>query len=404
MKTSEALISQAVELFKRSRLCWVCSERIELSQTSGQCSFDSLRSLEDVGIFVEDINSETETNLQAQYNAGTRGDLSEDSILKLRIPRILSKLAVVKDLNDLLSINGAKCRMPNYCIVAPNSEGKCAAFQFSIQMKSEDVPIPFQLYFRAVHLWNMLDSQDHHKTESGALLFFGLRRIEIAPNYSIKDLAALAGEEGITEIEKFVLNEDRIDTRREIFNSALSEYLKDYDSSDAFGHIVRANDRFARRLREGLALFLSENSPEKLAEEGRRQHFELAEKVEKGIHSVEIKALTVPVALLLIVSQIERGEGMNVPNAIILSAVVVYWVVMLIAHSSHLTTIRILRGRINKAIADLRERGIESGNPLLSEEFASLRTRCRNCYIGAWVVWPFSFVPIVALIYASFLS
>lgn len=394
----------AKRLLELSALRWESSDRLSVQVLGEACltTFAELRSLEIDDIFVESMDCSQRLNLQESYNLGQDGALGEKCILVLNVPRQLRKLVVARDLDDLLSISGATSKLPKAYILTHDKGGSNAVFCYTDSLREADVPAHIRGYHSAIRMWEILESQAHHTSASGSLLFFSLWKVEIAQGFQIDDLRNV--EAAVAEIDAFISNSDRQDTRREIFTSSLAAFLRDQNPSEAFAHILRGAERFARRLREGLALFLFENSPEKLAEEGRKQHFELAEKLEKTVNTVELKALSIPLALLLVVKQAEPGNGWTVINGIMVVAVVLYWLAMTIAHLSHLTTLKLVRDRVGKAVADLEERGLEATNPLLSSEFRSLNERLGHCFLGVWVTWIFSFLPIVAVVLASFLA
>jgi len=157
-------------------------------------------------------------------------------------------------------------------------------------------------YHDALKLWQAFESQAEHAVQATHhLLFFGIRKTEIAPRFSIKDLED--ADIALPEISEFITNTDRKETRKEIFHSVLSEFLQYQDVDRAFSYLLRQSTMFARKLKEGLAIYLSEHSPEKLAQEARAKYLELVDKLEKIISGMEAKSLTIPAAVLLAVSQ-----------------------------------------------------------------------------------------------------
>lgn len=392
----------ALRLFEFSTLEWMSEDRLSVQVLGEACliTFAELRSLEDCG-FVVALNSPLRPEIQRDYDLQKDGELGASCCLVLTVPRELRKLVVARDLEDLLSVSRATSMLPKAYILTHDASDAGAVVGFRPDHDSR-LPAHLRDYHSAIRMWEILEGQAHHTAASGALLFFGLWKVEISPGFALNDVRGISA--GVRDVDIFMSNPDRQDTRREIFSSALSEFLRDQDPWDAFAHILRGIDRFARRLREGLALFLYENSPEKLAEEGRKQHFELAEKLDKTVGSIELKALSIPISLLLVVKQAEAGNGLTILNGILIAAVILYWLAMTIAHCSHLTTLKLVRDRVEKAIFDLKRRGLEAANPLLSVEFASLETRLTHCCRGIWLTWAFSVLPLAAVLLSSFLA
>jgi hypothetical protein len=184
----------------------------------------------------------------------------------------------------------------------------------------------------------------------------------------------------------------------------LSEFLQDQSCDRAFAYILRQSPLFARRLKEGLAIYLSEHSPEKLAEEAEAKYMELAEKLENIVGGMEAKSLTIPAAILLAVREADFGERFTTLNVIILISTALYSLTMIVVFISQKAILKWLKATLSKTNAKLRDKGLDDRNPILSESFVKLEERrihsewCSRFMVG------FSFVPLVAVIYAAFFA
>jgi hypothetical protein len=173
-------------------------------------------------------------------------------------------------------------------------------------------------------LWNIL--QDHAEVEvENSLLFFGIRRTEIAPGFTLDDLKEEIAAEAV---RTFIQDTEGKKTRQTIFSSVLSEFLRDQKPGNAFPYLLRNSDMFDRRLKEGLAIYLAEHSPEKLAEQAREEALGFSEKLEKIIGGLETKSLSIPAAVLLAVKEVGPGAGWTVINIIIAASAVTYGITM----------------------------------------------------------------------------
>jgi len=398
---SEHPIFLAQALVDRSQVRWESPDRLALTPTASRIPFEDLSALESIEVFVESIDSERDPNPQSEFNRGANGFIERGETVVLRVPRQVRKTVVAPNLNDLLATGAGATELPPAYLLTHGPSGQSRPFAFARDHAAGELPPEIRAYHDAVALWELLRNQAGHVEAHGPLLFFGIRRIEIAPGFKAEDL-----ERGVatSEIRDFLRNEDRRETRREIFASALSEFLRDQNAEQSFPYLLRESNRFARRLREGLALFLSEHSPEKLAEDGLKNHFELAERVEKTVTAIELKSLTIPISLILVANHVEAGAGWTPSNLIILTSVVLYLLVMTIAHSSHLTTLRLVKERIDKTVQDLTNQGLAEDNPVIAKSFASLATRRRNCCVGAWIAWLFSLAPVIAVFLEATIS
>jgi hypothetical protein len=163
--------------------------------------------------------------------------------------------------------------------------------------------------------------------------------------------------------------------------------------------LLRQSQLFAQRLAEGLAIYLSEHSPEKLSEKAIAKHFELAEKLEKVIGGMEAKSLTIPAAVLLATKEVTFGGGWITLNTVIFISTVVYFAAMTVAHLSQLSMLGLLKKTISKAKLDLKEQGLDENNIILAESFRNLDKRSKNYTIASWLIWIFSIGPMLAVFY-----
>lgn len=379
----------------------VDSSAIDLKVIHGPISFTALRNLEPSEIFATNLVHSTALTLQALYDGGSEGELPTDSVFTLQLPRVITRFVVAKNLADLLSIPSATWRSPHsYFLV--NEEQSGASFCFTDQSSLNTAPSLVKRYHQALEFWALLQRLADHTTDTQSLMFFGIRRTEMEANYGIADLE----DEDIAfnEISEFINQEDRHETRKEIFRSVLSELLRDQRPDRAFAYLIRASGLFARRLAEGLAIYLSTNSPERLNEEAVAKHFELAEKLEKVIGGMEAKSLTIPAAVLLAVKEVRFGEGWVTLNTIIFVSAALYFAAMTVAHLSQRAMLRLLKTTIEKSTKDLRDQGLSDTNPVLAVSFRNLKIRRRNSTFGSWLMWIFSVGPLIAVIYAAFLA
>ena len=376
------------------------SSAINLRVIEGPIPFKVLRDLESFEIFATNLVHSTKTTLQTLYDSGADGELPTDSVFTLRLPRVITRFVVAKNLSDLLSIPSATWRTPHAYFLVKEEQSN-VSFCFTDQLSLSTASPLVAHYHKALQLWALLQTLADHSTDTQSLMFFGIRRTEIEPNYAIADLE---DDIAFKEISEFISQEDRHETRTEIFRSVLSELLRDQKPERAFAYLLRVSSLFARRLTEGLAIYLSSNSPEKLNEEAVAKHFELAEKLEKVIGGMEAKSLTIPAAVLLAVKEVKFGGGWVTLNTIILVSAALYFAAMTAAHLSQSAMLRLLKATIEKSTKDLRDQGLSDTNPVLAVSFKNLNLRQRNSTLGSWLMWIFSVGPLIAVIYAAFLA
>lgn len=376
---------------------WTGTDQLRLKVAVLPVPFALLRNLS-----VGDVHASLASDsLQLSLDSGAEGQVPVGEQVRLRVPRILGHLVVASGLKDLLGIAGAQTSEPVAYVLC----GKDAPDGWFSHVSGGPLENPtqaIQQYHQAVRLWGVLTNQAQHTDmTTGALLFFGLRRTEIVPGFELDDLS---DEIAIAEIERFVGDTDRQKTRAEIFSAVLSEFLRDQKSEAAFRWVLRGSKLFARRLKEGLAIYLAEHSPEKLAEKARDAALGLSEKLEKIISGLEAKSLSVPAAVLLAVKEVEQGAGWTLLNGIIVVSALSYAATMTLVHRSQVALLNQVSVNLQSTKKELTDKGLDAKNPVLTGAFASLETRCLGAWRGSWLMCIFSWVPIVCVLVSMWLG
>ena len=382
---------------------------------SNEVSLGALRDLEQFDIFP----SFPDRQLQREFSDGSDAKLRLGQSFTLDLPRIIQANVVVKNLAALLSIDSATVQLPfAYFLIKEEESGK--PFCFTEGSSLERAPTLVVRYHRAIEFWDLIRSQVDHESND-TLLLFGVRRIEIRPGFRVSDLTS---EIPVDEVSTFVNDSEKSDSekldsekpdcekldsekhkiRREIFRSVLSEFLSDQSPQDAFAYLLRKSDLFVQRLSEGWNIYLFNLSPKKLNQQAVAKHLELTEKLEKIISGMETKSLTIPAAVLLAVKEVQFGAHWITLNTIILAASVLYLLAMTVAHFSQRSTLKLLERTITRTTSDLEEEGLARENLVLTDSFVNLESRRRNSSYGSWAMFIFSFVPLVAVIYAAFFA
>ncbi|MGC4074917.1 MAG: hypothetical protein QM760_20945 [Nibricoccus sp.] len=361
--------------------------RINLAQS---VDFSALRILEKGDLFPKFRESE----LQQRYDAETQG-IASNTEISYTTPRTLDGIVVIESIGKLLGIEGAQTREPAAYILIGSRE-KNALFHH-IRGESLSLATPLiQRYHDAVSLWQLLRAHAQHEEEStGSLLFFNLRRTEVQPGFDASDLEQ---DILVRDIDGFLSNSDRAETRTEIFASVLSEFLRDHKPAAAFRAILRDSVRFARRLKEGLAIYLSEHSPQKLAEEAKASAIGLSEKLEKLIGGLETKSLSIPVAVLLAVKDIAPGGGFTALNSIVAASALTYAITMTLVHQSQSALLGLLRCTIETTESDYKSKGLDANNPVLTSTYGALKSRTSGAQSGSYLMCVFSWAPLICVL------
>ncbi|MFA6286107.1 MAG: hypothetical protein WC661_01885 [Opitutaceae bacterium] len=359
--------------------------------------FSPLRELSEAGVTVTLPDA-----LQVAFDRHTTdtGEVGIDEKIKLKFSLTLEGFVAAQSLEDLLRLPEACTREPAVYALFGNKTAD-ADFTYTAHIKGASLDSATDAiagYHQTIDLWCLLEQRsDHIEEGTGALLFFGVRRTEIQSGFKLVDLPP---RDTVKEIEAFVADEDRRATRLQIFKAELSDFLRDCSPRESFTHLLLGCDRFARRLREGLAIYLSEHSPQKLADEAKASALTLSEKLEKVISGLETKSLTIPVALILAVKDVSPGTGFTVLNLAIAAAALLFAVTMTFVHISQLTLLDVLRDTTSATRADYRRKGLEEKNPVLAIQFGGLETRCSRARVGSWIVCITSWTPLLLCVLA----
>jgi hypothetical protein len=397
MPVVEAIAAFRQLLESCSQPKWTEADNIQLTVTGPPVSLTLLRNVQDADLFPS-IEKEA---LQRAFDEGREDQVPGGEIINVRVPRTVNRLAVARDLKDLLSIPDAVVSEPG-AYVFWDVNARNGVFSHIRGEDLDGASAEVHHYHEALRFWEILQNRaEHTDISNGALLFFGIRRTQITPGFGLEDITAAIA---IQEIEDFVDNVDRQETRREIFASVLSEFLRDQNPANAFPRLLRESETFARRLKEGMAIYLAEHSPEKLAEEARVAGFELSEKLENLIASLEVKSLSIPVAILLAVKEVDQGAGITALNAVIAASALGYGLTMTFVHESQKTLLELLKTTILSTKKELKDKGLDEANPILREAFGSLEKRRANASRGSWTMCIFSWAPLVCVLCAMWLG
>lgn len=376
---------------------WLTLDSLRLKVTKNAVQFDVLRGLDKLAVYTHDIS---DSKLNEDFKNDVEGAFVPGTEFTLRLPRVVDDAVVAKDLRDLLTIDSTTWKLPKQYLLV--SEGPTASFCFIDDSSLVNAPPSVRNYHASLRLWALLKEQADHETDIHDLMFFRFRRMQISPGFGPDDLHDVIQEQ-LKTIADFVGNADQRVTRSEIFRSVLSDFLRDQPAERAFAYLLVACDRFVLRLLEGLAIYLADNSPEKLAEQAVAKHFELAEKLEKVIGGMEAKSLTIPVAVLFAVKEMKAGEGWATLNAIILLSTLLYLVAMAISYFSQKEMLELLKKTIAKAKRELMAQGLSEDNPVLADNFKNLENRLSNTSRASLIMGFLSAGPLIAAVYAAFL-
>ena len=387
-------ITQMQHVLAQGRVTWTSANELKLSIYNSALNYDLLRPLIEFGLEVK-LPTQQE---QRVFDSGGIGCINAGSAVDMMLPRQWGKFVVAKDIDDLMSFASAHDSVPAAYLLLELWKGHPSA-SYVTGDAIKDLPSIQQRYHQAVELWNILRISADHLNAEGNLMFFGPKPSEIKPGFDRVNLEHKPLWE--PPIRKFICDPDRQEVRKQIFRSCLGDLLRDTTPEYAFRTFLQSTDVFERHLREGMAMYLADNTPEKLANDGRAQAMALSESLEKIIGGLEAKGLTVPAALLLAVKDMHPGTGVVGLNAVIAASLFIFAATMFFIDRSQRALIRQLTTTIDDATGNLKRKGLDESNPVIKERLRTLRERALNAKHWSVVVCIVSFVPLLVVLYMS---
>lgn len=334
-------------------------------------------------------------NLRRDLDDQKNRNIPAGEEIEVEVPRSVRSLVVAKDLDSLLRCDRARERLPSGCIILPE---KGVPFWFTQETEPSTLPAHFTEYCKAIELWSLLEGLCHHKDSSDSLIFYGQRRVEMAPVFHATDLCHPIQ---IEKLRRFVRDADKEEVKREIFLSVISDLAKDHGPDTAFRFLLTRTGLLAQRLQEGLSVFLATNSPKKLVDEARSQAIGLSEKLEKIVSSLELKGLAVPAAMVLSVKEVEKGAGWTGLNLVLIFSTGLFFLAMLIVYRSQAAMMDPLKASIRHSRQDFKERGLDENNADLGVTFEGLLARIGITELASRVVVAASLLPVLAVFVAA---
>ncbi|GAA5135262.1 hypothetical protein GCM10023213_08210 [Prosthecobacter algae] len=310
----------------------------------------------------------------------------------LRCTSQVEKAVIAESVEGILKLSKAWQREPEVYLVWGN--GEPVFYRFGMT-RLDDIPEPLKSYHQAIKLWQLLRIYAHHQDgDTDSLWFFGVRKTEIQPGFSLKELSSPLD---LSSVASFMEASDATEIRKEILASRIAAHLDGQDPETRFSYLLSSLPRFARGLREQMSIYLCEHSPEKLEEEAKLAAVEFAGKMETIVSGLETKGLTVPIALFLAYKEVNKDMGPLGNSAIVLSAVL-YLAGMAWVHFTQSALLDLLTKSIQEKKVDFEKKGLDRDNPVLAKAFKTLEERgYRSEKFSGWM-FLLSFLPPIAAI------
>ncbi|WOF44731.1 hypothetical protein KNJ79_07445 [Sphingopyxis indica] len=143
------------------------------------------------------------------------------------------------------------------------------------------------------------------------LIFIGKEKLIVPIQFGQRDLLG----DVVTEAErlnKLFAVELHVDEKRTILQTTLIEMVGSMRSDKRFGFIIRNLGRLADEVEKGYRLFTSSFSYSKIRNEVEAARLEFVAKIHKTIVDIQGQLLGIPIATIVVVSQLKEVKGCDV--------------------------------------------------------------------------------------------
>lgn len=286
------------------------------------------------------------------------GNVAVGSVVRIRIgsPRVgLGVLA--KNVNKLLAPPAAKMKEPaNYYLVDPPYASSDAA-----------APDIIVLYRKVLELVALLSEtatfQDETKAE---LVLVKDEKIVVPVRYMADDLAKLdvaAADRLLTQMA----DELHRDQKLEILFEALVDLCSGQQATTRFQFILRNLDELGDAVRKGYRLFASNFSYSKIRSEIEDARIDFAQKIHKTIVDVQGQLLGIPIATVVVASQMKAPTACGVEpwvNYAVLVGAWIFVILLTVAIINQLLTLNVIKSEV-----DRQKEKLKNDFPAVSDDF-----------------------------------
>ena len=181
---------------------------------------------------------------------------------------------------------------------------------------SEGAQLPENIknYIDATQFASTLNNlADHSMLSSSKAIFLQGEKLELSLVYNADDLVPLEGLKQF--IENFVKAEIHKEQKATIIKTVLIEMLKNNEINQlTLSCLIKRFSEFLERVNANYQLYVSEFSFEKIKSQVESEKFEFTLKLNTVLSSIQNQLLAVPVALILVSSQMEMTDGLSAKN------------------------------------------------------------------------------------------
>jgi len=218
------------------------------------------------------------------------------------------------DKNALFALSMEDLLVAPSRLISPPKTFYLAEVDLFVLAKSDEIPDEIRNYFLVAKFASTLISiADHAMIDIPKAIFLHGEKLELSLCYTKEDLLYLDGLDKF--VTDFVEAEIHKEQKSTIIKGVLLEMLKNNEIDRlTLSCLIRRFSEFLERVNANYQLYVSEFSFDKIKNKFESEKLELTIKLNKIISDIQNQLLAVPVALVLVGSQMEKTNSLTVKN------------------------------------------------------------------------------------------
>lgn len=227
---------------------------------------------------------------------------------------------------------------------------------------TDHAPQAVTQYLDAAKLVTVLTGLADHSDRSKAIFLHG-SKLEIKLSYSEADLKPLVGLQEF--VRDFVDAEIHKEQKKTIIKSVLFEMLKAHEIEKlTIPCLLQRFEDFRDRVGSNYQLYVSEFSFEKIREQVEKEKFQFITKLNKSFSDIQNQLLAVPVALVIIGSQMKSEPELSLANAAIWLGSIVFAIFMSLLIRNQRETVKAIKAELDSQWKSIKSKHLLVGEKL----------------------------------------
>lgn len=284
--------------------------------------------------------------------------------------------AVEADLDRLELLESSNPQTRQLDVRMPGRSGAFFAVDLAGLIKAYKLDCPRRFYIAGLHYYHERDTESATETPDSIsgyldtlqlitvlrglaeheyvasdghqnLVFLKGRKVTLALDYDADILKPL---EGLSDFKQnFIDSNQHQDQKRTIIKTALIEVLEAKHSSPTYrlSDLLEQFDLFMQKVTQGYELYVSEFSFKKVRHEVEKEKLEFIFKLNKVFSDIQNQLLAVPLALVLVGSQMELGDTFSTKNLFMVAGMLAFTIFMDLLIRNQMNTLGAIQDEVN---------------------------------------------------------